>query len=202
MPTFYIIRHARKEKGNFYNPQLRHQDEPISREGQEQARRLWTYLCDKDISAIYVSGYQRTRQTIGYVAEQSGLPPIVDERLNEIDNGCFEGMSEQDIQKKYPAIWKAFRERSTDFRFPEGETGEEARQRIADFLEEKRQRHADASLVAVSHEGLIRLLACHILGLPVYYRWNFHYDFCGITEIAYQPEYQSWKLMRFNQKIF
>jgi hypothetical protein len=29
MPTFYIIRHARKELGDFYNPRLRHDDEPI-----------------------------------------------------------------------------------------------------------------------------------------------------------------------------
>ena len=28
--TVYIIRHAHKEKGDFYNPRLRHQDEPIS----------------------------------------------------------------------------------------------------------------------------------------------------------------------------
>jgi broad specificity phosphatase PhoE len=45
-------------------------------------------------------------------------------------------MSDEAIQQQYPDIWKAFLERSADFRFPEGETGEEARQRIADFLEE------------------------------------------------------------------
>ncbi len=32
--TFYIIRHAHKEQGNFYNPRLRHQDEPISQAGR------------------------------------------------------------------------------------------------------------------------------------------------------------------------
>jgi hypothetical protein len=34
MSTFYIIRHAEKEKGNFYNPRLRHQNEPISQKGK------------------------------------------------------------------------------------------------------------------------------------------------------------------------
>lgn len=201
MPTFYIIRHAHKEQGDFFNPRLRHQDEPISQKGHEEARKLWAYLRDKEIGPIYVSGYQRTRQTIEYVSEQYGIEPVIDERLNEIDNGCFDGMSVEEIQKQYPAVWKAFHERSTDFRFPEGETGEEARQRIADFLEDKRQLHANQNIVAVSHEGLIRLTACHVLGLPVYSRWNFHVDFCGIMEITFQPEYQSWKLVRFNQKV-
>ena len=82
MPTFYIIRHAHKEKGDFFNPRLRHQDEPISQQGQEESRRLWSYLCEKQISAIYISGYKRTGQTIEYVAKQLGITPVIDERLN------------------------------------------------------------------------------------------------------------------------
>lgn len=199
--TVYIIRHAHKEKGDFFNPRLRHQDEPISQMGQEQARKLWSYLCDKQISAIYISGYQRTGQTIAYVAEQLGITPVLDERLNEIDNGLLDNMSEQEVRERYPDFWNVYRERTADFRFPGGETGEEACQRVAEFLEEKRQIHPMENIVAVSHEGLIRQLMCHIMNIPVYKRGNFYVDFCGITEISYQPEYQSWKLLRFNQKI-
>ena len=198
--TFYILRHAHKEKGDYYNSRLRHQDEPISQEGRADSLKLWPYLCDKHISAIYISGYLRTRQTIEFVAEQLSLAPILDERLNEIDNGLIEGMTDEAIQERYPEVWRGFRERSADFRFPGGETGEEARKRIAEFLEEKRQIHTDENIVLVCHEGLIRMLACHILGLPVYARWNFSVDFCGIMEIAYQPDFQSWKLIRFNQR--
>jgi broad specificity phosphatase PhoE len=200
MPIFYIIRHAHKEKGNFYNPRLRHQDEPISQQGQEDARKLWPYLCDKQISAIYVSGYQRTAQTIEEVASQLGIRPIIDERLNELDNGLLDNMSEQEVQERYPDFWKVYRERTADIRFPGGETGEEACHRIAGFLEEKRRAHDAENIVIVSHEGLIRQLMCHIMNIPVYKRGNFYLDLCGITEITYQPEYKTWKLMRFNQK--
>jgi broad specificity phosphatase PhoE len=158
-------------------------------------------LCDKQISAIYVSGYQRTAQTIEYVADQMGLLPVVDERLNEIDNGFLDNMSEHEVQEKYPDFWKVYRERTADFRFPGGETGEEACRRIADFLEEKRQMHGMENIVIVSHEGLIRQLMCYLVNIPVYKRGNFYVDFCGITEITYQPEYKAWKLMRFNQNI-
>jgi len=30
-------------------------------------------------------------------------------------------------------------------------------------------------------------------------RWGFRIDFGGIVEIAYQPKYDKWKLIRFNQ---
>jgi broad specificity phosphatase PhoE len=199
MTTVYLIRHAAKERGEFFNPRLRHQDEPISAQGQTQAQKLCAYFDGQAIAAIYVSEYQRTWQTGEPLARQFNLTPGIDARLNEIDNGRLDGMTDEQIQQTYPDVWQAFLSRSADFRFPGGETGDEAQQRIVEFLAEKRQQHAGENIVVISHEGLIRLLMCTILDLPVYKRWNFHYDFCGITEIAYQPEYASWKIMRFNQ---
>lgn len=201
MRTFYILRHAEKQKGDFYNPYLRHQDEPITPNGIQATQRLWSYFCDKQITSLYISEYLRTAQTIEYVAVQLGLSPVTDTRLNEIDNGLIEGMSDQELQQTYPEVWNGFRERNHDFRFPNGETGEEAQKRIAEFLEEKQRLHSSENIIAVCHEGLIRLLACHIMGLPVYNRWNFKVDYCGIMEISYQPEYNTWKLLRFNHTI-
>ena len=110
-------------------------------------------------------------------------------------------MSDEAIQKRI-LTYGAPVARSTDFRFPEGETGEEARDRIANFLEEKRQVHANENILVVTHEDLIRLLMCHVLNLPVYHRWNFHYvDTCGIVEITYQSDNKMWQLIRFNQKF-
>src|SRR5512146_1975469 len=141
--TVYIIRHAEKEKEKreFRTPGLPHQDQPLSQRGWEQSRKLWDYLCDKQISAIYVSSYQRTAQTIEYVVQQLGITPIMDERLNEIDIGVIGPMSDEEVQEKYPEFLKAFTERTGDFRFPGGETGEEACRRISGFLEEKRHAH-------------------------------------------------------------
>ena len=201
MPTFYILRHAQKEKGDFYNPRFPHQDQPISQQGRAESRKLWDYLCDKQISAIYVSGYQRTAQTIEHVAGQLGITPILDDRLNELDSGIIAPLSEQEVRERYPDFWKAYVERTADFRFPGGETGEEACQRIAGFLEEKREAHPGENIVVVTHEGLIRQLMCYIVDIPVYKRGNFYVDLCGITEITYQPEYKNWKLIRFNQKL-
>lgn len=201
MTTFYILRHAHKQFGGYYNTELRHQDEPITSKGREAAQRLWSFFCEKEISGIYISRYLRTAQTIEYVASQLSITPVVDARLNEVDNGVFEKMSELEIQQTYPDIWQAFRARKQDFRFPEGETGEEARQRIADFLEEKQKQHSGQNIIVVCHEALVRVAACHILGLPVYHRWNFRVDFCGIMEIKYQPDYQNWQMVRFNQQV-
>lgn len=193
---WYIIRHADKEQGDFYNPILRHQDQPISAKGRAEAQKLYSYFTNKPIAKIYVSAYVRTEQTIKYVAQKMKLSPIVDSRLNEIDNGVIEGMSEQEILKKFPDVWNAFRERDRDFLFPEGESGYDAQRRVKSFMEEKQEYKEN--IILVSHDGLIRLLMCYILGIGVYRRWDFRVDTCGIMEIEYQPDYERWKLLRFN----
>jgi broad specificity phosphatase PhoE len=193
----YIVRHAEKEQGNFYSPVLGHQDQPISAKGRADAENLYSYFSDKPIAKIYISEYVRTGQTIEYVAQKFNLSPIVDGRLNEIDNGVIDGLTELEIEQKYPDTWNAFRERDRDFQFPEGESGEDALRRIKSFVEDKQTNQED--IIVVSHDGLIRLLMCYILGIAVYRRWDFHVDTCGIMEIEYQPNYKSWKLIRFNQ---
>jgi len=193
---WYIIRHADKEKGDFINPILRHQDQPINAKGRAEAQKLNSYFTDKPIVNIFVSEYVRTEQTIKYVAQKLKLSPIVDSRLNEIDNGIVEGLSELEIRQKFPDVWNAFRERDRDFQFPEGESGEDAQRRIKSFMEEKQEYKEN--IILVSHDGLIRLLMCYILGIGVYRRWDFRVDTCGIMEIEYQPVFERWKLLRFN----
>jgi len=195
---WYIIRHADKEKGDFYNPKLRHQDQPISAQGQIEAQQLYSFFADKLVAGIFVSEYVRTEQTIKYVAQKMKQSPIVDARLNEVDTGLIEGLSEQEIQQNFPAVWNSFRERDRDFQFPEGESGQDALRRIKSFMEEMQGHKED--MILVSHDGLIRLLMCHVLGIAVYRRWDFRVDTCGIMEIEYQPEFARWKLVRFNQK--
>ncbi|HVO71641.1 MAG TPA: histidine phosphatase family protein [Aggregatilineaceae bacterium] len=97
MATLYILRHAAKERGDFFNPHLRHQDEPISAQGQVAAQKLCVYFDGKSIAAIYISEYQRTRQTGEPLARQLDLTPTIDARLNEIDNGRFDGMTDEQI---------------------------------------------------------------------------------------------------------
>lgn len=117
---WYIIRHADKEAGDFYNPVLGHQDQPISATGHVQAENLSAYFIDRPVAKIFVSEYQCTAQTIAYVAQNMKLSPILDSRLNEIDNGAVEGLAEGELGRKYPDVWNAFRDRDRDFQFPGG----------------------------------------------------------------------------------
>jgi broad specificity phosphatase PhoE len=193
----YIVRHADKAKGEYRNEYLRHQDEPISPGGERKAEKLVEYFENIEVKKILISEYLRTEQTARYLAENKGLRPIQDKRLNEIDNGTIELMSDAQIKEQYPAFWADFYGHAKDVRFPGGETGEEVKARQKDLLDELIRRDEDALLI--SHEGYIRLLMCHLLGLPVYKRYLFRVNFCGIMEFEYLKETGEWKIIRFNQ---
>jgi broad specificity phosphatase PhoE len=197
--TWYVLRHAAKEQGDFHNPQLRHQDQPLSAEGKRAAQKWVAYFAHKPIVAIYVSAYQRTWQTIAPVADRLQLTPVVDARLNEIDTGQVDEMTEQEFQRTYPDVWQAYVARTADYRFPGGESGAEVEARIKSFFDEKRRQHAGGDILVVSHDGLIRQMMCAVLGLPVYRRGDFKVDLCGLTELSYQEDCSRWKLLRFNQ---
>jgi broad specificity phosphatase PhoE len=197
--TWYILRHADKEQGNYHNPQLRHQDQPLSEKGRRDAQKLVGLFVDKPIAAIYVSAYQRTWQTAACLAEQLQLTPIADARLNEIDNGLVDEMTEREFEQTYPDVWKAYVARTADFRFPSGESGMDVQERVKEFFDEKLRQHKDSSILIVSHDGLIRQMMCYVLGLPVYRRGDFRVSLCGLTELRYQEDVGRWKLLRFNQ---
>lgn len=199
--TIYLLRHAEKAKGDYFNPTLRHQDPPLSDKGREQSKGAVNYFSKTHLSAIYVSSYIRTLQTARPIAEINQIQPIEDPRLNEIDNGFVDDMSEKEFEKAYPDIWKQYSARNTDFRFPGGETGGEARSRISEFLEEKLKTHGKENILIVSHDGLIRACMTYILDIPVYRRGDFRIDLCGLTQFDYLYDVNRWKLTTFNKSI-
>ncbi len=199
--TFFLLRHGDKTKGDFHNPTLKHQDPPLSEQGREQSKAVARYFAQTDIASVYVSAYIRTLQSAQPTADRKKIRPIEDPRLNEIDNGHIDNMSEQEFKKAYPEVWKQYAARTADFRFPGGETGEEVRSRISEFLEEKLKLHGKDNILIVSHDGLIRVCMTYILDIPVYRRGDFKIDLCGLTQFEHQSDVNRWKLIAFNKNF-
>jgi broad specificity phosphatase PhoE len=196
---FYLVRHAEKAEGDYFNPRLRHDDQPISTFGRKQASKIKKYFHKHSIKSIYVSEYIRTVQTARPLARKLKIVPIADYRLNEIDIGIIDKLSDDEMREKYPEVWNAFQDRNSDFRWPEGETGLEAQERIVSFINE--QINQEGIILIVAHDGIIRILICYVLGLPVYSRFNFQVDIASITEIEWDKTKNRWRLIRFNQSV-
>jgi broad specificity phosphatase PhoE len=199
MLKFFLVRHADKEEGDYFNDRFNHNDQPISQFGSRQAAKLKEYFSQIPIRSIFVSEYLRTQQTARAIAEHHHIDPVVDGRLNEIDNGLVEVLSDDELKQQYPDVWKAIQDWDRDFRWPDGETGIEAQERIVSFIHDHIQQEGINLIVA--HDGIIRLLLCYLLGLPVYDRVRFHIDTAGVTEFDWDETKGRWKIIRINQHV-
>jgi broad specificity phosphatase PhoE len=193
--SIYVIRHADRELGDFPSPVVPLSDQPISAAGRERAGRLLAYFKDIEIATIHASRYVRTEQTIKPLAESKALPIIKDPRLNEINIGDIEKLPDEEFQARFPELWRDYKERQRDFRFPNGESGEEAGARIFEAFSEL---DPNANHILVAHDGIIRTLICRVLGLPPYMRHLFKIDFCSITIFDYSAEFNRWIMTRMN----
>jgi 2,3-bisphosphoglycerate-dependent phosphoglycerate mutase len=65
--TLYLIRHAEKDTSISENP-------PLTKKGEQRAAKLAHFFSETKIEAIYSTAYQRTKQTVGPLAEKMKLP--------------------------------------------------------------------------------------------------------------------------------
>ncbi|MFA6905667.1 Phosphoserine phosphatase 1 [bioreactor metagenome] len=196
--SIYVVRHAEKQSGDFHHEGLKFNDQPITKAGMESARRLVAFFSPIDIASIHVSEYLRTQQTIAFVAESKGLVPLVDRRINEIDIGVIEEMTDTQVEEQYPDFWAAYHTRDHEFRMPGGETGYEAQKRIRSLFDslDRTKNH-----ILCTHEGLTRILLCSVLGLPAYRRHLFSIDYASITVFEYLPDFHCWTVPKVNMVL-
>jgi len=196
--SFYLIRHADKEDGEYYSTRLPLNNQPLSENGLIQAQKLIEYFQKIEVSQIFVSEYIRTLQTIESVSKMKNITPIIDKRLNEINIGDTDRLTDQEIENRFPEFWRAYIERINDFRFPNGESGEEAGARIFEIFQ---SIDINKNTIFVAHDGIIRTLICKILGMATYKRHHFRIDLCSITTCEYQNELKSWQISKLNYSI-
>jgi alpha-ribazole phosphatase/probable phosphoglycerate mutase len=109
---------------------------------------------------------QRCRETAEIVLAGSEIRPEVIPELCEIDFGQWEGLRFDELPRTARKDIARWAESDPDFCFPGGE-------KLSDFVfrvEKAAQLIISAegnSIAAITHGGVIRLLICCLLGLPV-----------------------------------
>ena len=141
-------------------------DVGLSPRGYEQMRRARRLLRQTPLSVIYSSPRRRALESAGVLADPQRRV-TVDDRLREIDFGEFEGMSYDEIARRFPDAYRDWMDRPTDVVFPGGESFAAMASRVRDALEQIRRAHAGGETVAVvAHGGVNRIALATALELP------------------------------------
>ncbi|MFW5713369.1 MAG: histidine phosphatase family protein [Brevefilum sp.] len=165
MATFLLIRHGLND---MVGEKLagRTAGVHLNEDGKAQARRLAAETGHLKIAAIYSSPLERALETAEPIARVHDLNVEIVPELIEIDFGKWQGKHLKKLKKG--RLWKAVQSSPGSFRFPDGESFEEAQNRVAEGLKALSEKHEKEDLiVCVAHSDVIRLAVAHFLGLSL-----------------------------------
>lgn len=152
-------------------------DIPLSALGIAQAQALGERLCELPITRAVASPLARARCTaeLALGEERTGLLRI-DEGLQEIGHGDWEGLLTSEIRERDPARLQAWRQDPVSVVMP-GEGGESLRM-VLERAWPAFERACEGlamydNLLVVAHDAVNRVLLCRILGLPLARLWSF-----------------------------
>jgi broad specificity phosphatase PhoE len=136
----YLVRHGETQ----FNAEKRFQgsiDLPLSQTGVQQAEFVANRLAPLVDAewAIYSSPLRRAKQTAEVIAAALGRDLqsiIIDHRLREVSLGDWEGLTPDEIVKRWPQVVPFRVRRAWSGGCPNGETFESAAERLSEWLGE------------------------------------------------------------------
>lgn len=132
--------------------------------GERQAEELAGWAATAGLDALACSDLVRAVRTAAPAAARTGLTPIVDKRLRELDFGSAEGR----LLAEMPAdVVERFVLDPAESHFPGGEHPRDAVARAMAAIGALTEAYAEGKILIVAHSTLIRLIVCEVLGLPL-----------------------------------
>lgn len=157
----FFLRHGRTGYSGRY---IGSSDVSLTEEGKEQIQHVQSRLGGSGITKILCSPMLRCLQSCDIL--DLGLEVEVEEYLKEIDFGDWEKKSFDEIAADEPALVDQWAAHPSEFVFPGGDA-------VVDFIDrvmEIQQSIVNSShkkILVISHGGVIRLLLCLFLSLPL-----------------------------------
>lgn len=171
-------------------------DVALSALGERQAAMVGKRLAEEPLDVIVASDLQRARATAEAIAGHHAQPVYEDAALREIAFGAWEGATFAEVLARDEALVSLWRTDPINNAPHGGETVSQVRDRVVDALKRWQSQYPEASVVWVTHGGVIGITICHVLGIDLNSRWKFRCDTASITEIDLGRDYAI--LMRMN----
>jgi broad specificity phosphatase PhoE len=169
---------------------------PLSDRGRADARLLAERLAGVPIDRLLSSPLPRAAETAAILAA-GRLPVETDDRLMEMDYGAWEGVTVEEIERRFADDYARYVADPASFVFEGGESGGLVAQRVRSFIDdlldwwasesELGSEPADRTTLVVGHSSLNRVMLAGLLGTPLPdYRRRFQADWANLTVLRWE----------------
>ena len=175
MKTIIMVRHGQSVTNldKVFTGQL---DAPLTDIGRQQARLMAQYLDFYQVNRIFASPLQRAVDTADAIAVRQNCTVEKCSAIMEINSGHWQGLTFDEIAKRYPVTYQAWK---TDIGSAEPDSGETCVQlydRVTAFFKEMLQMD-EKTICLVCHATPIRMMESYMLAGSV----------AGAQEIPWVP---------------
>ena len=179
----YLVRHGQTAH-NRDGVGLGRDDIPLTELGEQQAAALGTLFAQRPLDRVICSPLRRASETAVALAGKSAVPLDVDPALTEMDVGATEGLSFAEMDVRFPEFLAAWRgDHPEDVDMPGGESLRDVATRLEPLVARLR-RGGPGTLVVVSHNFVLKVLLCELLGLPLNQFRVFTIDVASLSTIT------------------
>ena len=179
MKRVFLIRHGETDwnrEGRFQGKM----DIPLNGLGTAQAEAAAKALERANIDRVVSSPLSRAAETALPAASFAGLSVEMNVDLKEIDHGLWECHTAEEVEKLWPgmlALWHSAPEKVT---MPGGENLENVQIRSWKAFEEVLAGPGERVAI-FSHDAVIKVILCRVLGCPLSSFWRFRIANGSIT---------------------
>jgi alpha-ribazole phosphatase len=175
----YLVRHGHLQK----DPVRRYvgqTDYPLSPLGIEQAQHLRDIFSNITFKRIVSSDLKRTMMTAEIIAQRRQAKVTPNPAFREIKLGAWEGRRIDEIMSTQP---EEYAQRGLDIAGhcpPEGESFYDLSHRVIPAFQQT-IHDGDGPLLIVTHVGVIRVILCHVLEIPLRNIFALYHDYGAYT---------------------
>ncbi len=130
---------------------------------------LASRLSGEKIAAVYASDLSRSIQSAEILGYAIGRKPIAAPLLREKCFGQWEGLTQAEVQRHYPAEWTEWITNPANAKSTGGESCRELAIRVMPVIDEIVKQHRGERVAIVAHGGVNRIILCQTLGLDLRY---------------------------------
>jgi 2,3-bisphosphoglycerate-dependent phosphoglycerate mutase len=163
-------------------------DVPLNAVGRWQAQRLAETLADEDISVLYSSDLQRTRQTAAPLALALGLDVSLHAGLRERGFGSFEGRTYKEIDAAWPEHATLWRQRDLHYQPGGGEALITFNARSVSAVLGLVSAHPGQTVAIVSHGGVLDCLYRAAVRIDLQAPRTWQIDNAVINRLLWTPQ--------------
>ena len=182
--TILFVRHGETEWNR--NERFRGRyDIPLNTSGIQQAKRTAQFITSRwKPSAVYSSPLSRAFSTAQAIASACEIHAVELSGLIDTHYGEWQGLTPAEVRLRWPDLLTQWYRSPEGIRIPGGEDLSAVRSRAIETVEGLSQKHANETLVVVSHTDVIRLLLMTFLNIGIKDFWRLRQDNCAISLVS------------------